>query len=181
MSRFSVLFLAAALLAAPLAVSADGPRDPYRHFFDETWHDFQEELEKAREENKKGVFIFFEMDECPFCHYMKDHVLNQPAVQEYFKDHFLAFSVDIEGGVEVVDFEGNTMTERDFAFREHRVRATPVMAFFDLDGEMVHRHTGRTAGPDEFLLMAQFVADGIYKDMRFTRYRREQEGQLIDR
>ena len=40
-------------------------------FFDETFGDFTEELTHAREQGKVGVFVFFEMDECPFCHRMK--------------------------------------------------------------------------------------------------------------
>ena len=36
-------------------------------FFDQSLGDFGEELEIAREEGKKGVLLFFQMDECPFC------------------------------------------------------------------------------------------------------------------
>ncbi|HID50389.1 MAG TPA: DUF255 domain-containing protein [Chromatiales bacterium] len=149
-------------------------RDPYQYFFHETWGDFQEELQRAREEGKKGILIFFEMDECPFCHYMKMNVLNQPEVQEYYRKHFLNFAVDIEGDVEITNMQGKVMKQKDFAFRENRVRATPVFAFFDLDGKRVFRHTGKTAGVGEFLLMGRYVAEGIYKQMSFTRYKRMQ-------
>jgi thioredoxin-related protein len=53
------------------------------------------------------------------------------------------------------------------------VRATPVIMFFDLDGKPVARYTGATADVDEFMWLGQYVADGIYKDMPFTRYKRE--------
>ena len=42
-------------------------RDPYKFFFNETWGDFKEELANAKAQGKKGLLIFFEMDECPFC------------------------------------------------------------------------------------------------------------------
>jgi thioredoxin-related protein len=133
-----------------------------------------EELANAKDSNKKAILIFFEMDECPFCHYMKTNVLNQSEVQEYFSKHFLNFSVDIEGDVEVSNMSGKSMRQKDFAFKENRVRATPVMVFYDLDGKPVHRHTGKTSGVTEFMLMGKYVAEGIYKEMSFVRYKRQQ-------
>ncbi len=166
------------LLAWAVALPAATGRDPETHFFDDTFGDFREELQRAREEGKQGIFIFFEMDECPFCHYMKTHVLNQPAVQDYFRKHFLNFAVDIEGDVEIVDFQGRPTTMKAFAFKQYRVRATPVLAFFDLDGKLVHRYTGRTAGPEEFLWMGEYVAEGHYRNMSFTRFKRmKRKGQ----
>ena len=116
----------------------------------------------------------FEMDECPFCHRMKATVLNQPDVQDYFREHFLIFPVDIEGDVEVVDFKGNTTTMKDFAFKQYRVRATPVFAFYDLDGKYIKRarFTGATRDKDEFLLLGRYVVEGAYKKQSFTRYKR---------
>jgi len=154
---------------------AESPRDPYTFFFNETFGDFSEELSNAREQGKKGVMLFFEMDECPFCHYMKGNVLNQPSVQQYYRDNFLLFSVDIEGDVEVVDFEGESMSQKDFAFKKNRVRATPVIAFYDLEGNRVHRHTGKTSGVDEFMLMGEYVAGAHYLELPFARYKREKK------
>lgn len=171
------LLCAFLLLGSTLAAEAQGAptRDPGTHFFNDSFGDFSEELNNAREQGKKGVLIFFEMDECPFCHFMKSHVLNQPAVQDFFRANFLCFTVDIEGDLEITDFKGRTMSQKDFAFKENRVRATPVIAFYDLNGEQVFRYTGRTADADEFMWMGEYVAQGIYKDMPFTRYKREKK------
>lgn len=162
------------LFSTNLVAAEPATRDPYTYFFNETFGDFSEELANAREQGKQGVMIFFEMDECPFCHWMKQNVLNRPAVQEYYREHFLLFSVDIEGDIEITNFKGVSMTQKDFAFKENRVRATPVIAFFDLEGKQTHRHTGRTSDIDEFMLMGKFVAEGHYKKTRFTRFKREQ-------
>ncbi len=170
-SLLACLLLLALLSAAPLAAET---RDPASHFFDETWGDLQEELAIARDEGKQGILIFFELDECPFCHRMKRSVLNQPEVQAYFRRHFRIFTIDIEGDVEMVDFQGNATTQKDFAFKANRVRATPVMIFYGLDGKPVTRYTGATSGVQEFLWLGQFVAEGHYRDMRFTRYKRQQ-------
>ena len=168
------LLLALALLASVSAIAADKPRDPGQHFFNESFWDFTEELQNAREAGKQGILVMFEMDECPFCHRMKSTVLNQPDVQDYFREHFLIFPVDIEGDVEVVDFKGKTTTMKDFAFKQYRVRATPVFAFYDLDGNYIKRarFTGATRDKDEFLLLGRYVVEGAYKQQSFTRYKR---------
>jgi thioredoxin-related protein len=159
------------MLLANHAVASAG-RDPYVHFFNESWGDFSEELAKAKEQGKTGVLLFFEMDECPFCHRMKQTVLNQPEVQEYFRQHFLSFAVDIEGDVEITDFEGNHLTQKEFATKINRVRATPVFAFYDLEGQQVVRYTGATTGVEEFLWLGEFFVSGEYKNMKFTAYKR---------
>jgi thioredoxin-related protein len=123
------------------------------------------------------------MDECPFCHRMKKTVLNQPEIQDYFKKHFQSISVDIEGDVEIVDFEGTGMTQKDFASK-NRVRATPVMAFYDLEGNQVVRYTGATSGTEEFMWLAEFYLEGIYKEkdengrpINFGKYKRLKKKQ----
>jgi thioredoxin-related protein len=173
MLRYYLIAITLSLgLLAPGSVTAGAGKDPYKYFFNETWGDFREELENAKQQNKKGILIFFEMDECPFCHYMKSNILNQPEVQAFYRENFLNFTVDIEGDVEITNMEGKVIKQKDFAFRENRVRATPVIAFFDLDGKRIFRHTGKTSGMEEFIWMGQYVANGNYKETSFTRYKR---------
>lgn len=161
-------------LLISLSVNA-APRDPYKHFFNETWGDYSEEIANAKAQGKKGIMIFFEMDECPFCHYMKNNVLNQEEVQSYFRKNFLLFSVDIEGDIEITNLKGKTTRQKDFAFKEHRVRATPVLMFYDLDGKPIHKHIGKTAGVTEFMMIGEYIVDGHYKKMKFTKYKRQQK------
>lgn len=160
------------LLAWP-ALATEAARDPGEFFFDTTFGDFSEELQNAREQGKTGVLLMFEMDECPFCHRMKTTVLNRPEVQAFYKEHFLIFPVDIEGDVDVTDFAGQAATQKDFALKQYRVRATPVFAFFDLDGQLVARYTGATRDAQEFMQLGEYVLAGAYKDMPFTQYKRK--------
>ncbi len=165
------IVLALLFLLGGLAHAAG--RDPGVYFFQETFGNLQDELETAKEEGKQGVMLFFEQDDCPFCHRMKRTILNQPDVQAYFRQHFRIISIDIEGDLPLTDFNGRETTQKDFSFKQHRVRATPVIAFFDLDGKRIMRYTGAVGGKAEFLLLGKFVAEGHYKTMRFTRYKRE--------
>ncbi|MBD3671170.1 MAG: thioredoxin fold domain-containing protein [Gammaproteobacteria bacterium] len=167
------LAIAFILSSLTLTVYADETRDPYKHFFIQSLGDYTEELQMARDDGKKGIFLFFEMDECPFCHYMKNNVLNRKSVQESFLKDFSPYAIDIEGDVMITTFEGEEMKMKDYAFKVHRVRATPVMAFFDLEGNRIFRFTGKTRGVDEFRQMQEFVAGGHYKDMSFNNYKRK--------
>ena len=176
------LFFALLLLLTQTA-HASVPRDPYVYFFEQSLGDLSEELEVAREEGKKGLFIFFELDECPFCHRMKKTVLNRQDIQDFFKKNFHSLAIDIEGDLELVDFAGNETTQKQFASKA-RVRATPVMAFYDLDGNMVVRYTGATSGPEEFMWLAEYYLKGVYKlkdkngrHIRFGKYKRLKKKQ----
>nr|WP_242482494.1 thioredoxin family protein [Thiocystis violacea] len=165
--------LGAAILWFSVALAAT--RDPVQHFFDSTFGDFKEELQTAKEAGKAGVLLMFEMDECPFCQRMKSTVLNQSEVQDYFKEHFLIFPVDIEGDIEITNFSGEAMKQKDFALKSYRVRATPVFAFFDLEGNLVAKYIGATRDADEFLLLGAYVVDGHYKDVSFQQYKRDRQ------
>lgn len=164
-----------ALLALGQTACAEGrSRDPATHFFNDTFWDMPEEVANAREQGKQGILIMFEMDECPFCHRMKQTVLNQPEVQAYFREHFINIPIDIEGDVEMVDFQGRTTTMKDFAVKQYRVRATPVFAFFDTNGRYIRRarYTGATRDKEEFLLLGRYVVEKAYLKEPFARYKR---------
>jgi thioredoxin-related protein len=170
----------AALLVLFLFGAAQAAEPQYRdanaYFFDATFGDFAEELENAKDEGKKAILIMFEMDECPFCHRMRMKVLSRPDVQAYFKKHFMLFHVDVEGDVEMSDFQGTPTTMKEFSAR-NRVRATPVFQFFDLEGNPIRRgrYTGATRDHQEFILLGQYIVEGVNEQQPFTRYKRSQK------
>lgn len=163
------------MLLLPLVAVAE-VRDPGKHFFDPKLGDFKEELAVAKQQGKQGIMLFFEMDDCPFCARMKATILNQSDVQDYFRKHFLVFPVDTQGDVAMTDFKGKETVEKAFALQQ-RVRATPVIMFFDLEGNPVARHTGPTKDKDDFMLLGRYVIEGAYKQMPFERYKKAQAGK----
>jgi thioredoxin-related protein len=108
---------------------------------------------------------------------MKTTVLNRKDVQEFFKEHFLILSIDVEGDQEITDFAGETTIQKEMALKQFRVRATPVFQFVDLDGKPIKRarFTGATGSPEEFILLGQFVLDKVYEKMSFTKYKRQKQ------
>ena len=160
------------LLALTMNTSFAESRDPSQFFFGQNLGDFKGELETAKKESKKGILIMFELDDCPFCHRMKQTILNQSEVQDYYRKNFLIFSVDAVGANPMVDFKGKQTTEKNYA-NENRVRATPVFSFFDLEGKQVMRFTGAAKDTNEFLQLGRYVAEGAYKSMPFEKYKQK--------
>lgn len=157
---FSMLFLANLLLAQS---SSD--------FFDFSSDNLKEDLQSAKEDGKKGIFIFFGMDDCPFCQKMKANVLNKPEVIKYYKKNFLSFEFDVNGNVETKEFDGTPTTHKKFAIK-HQVRATPALIFFDLEGNKVFTRPGYS-NVEEFMLLGDFIATKKYKTDNFVKYKRE--------
>lgn len=167
--RNFLLGLVICLFVAPVWAES---RDVQQHFFNQHLGDFKAELDAAKADGKEGILLMFEMEDCPFCHRMKQTILNQSEVQDYFRQHFMIFSVDSEGANALVDFNGKATTEKQFAL-DHRVRATPVFLFFDLSGKVLTRFTGAARDSKEFMALGRYVVDGSYKTMPFAKYKQQ--------
>ena len=160
------------LMSAP-SVGSGETRDPSEYFFQESFNDLAEEAEIAREEGKTGVLVMFETDDCPWCERMKDTVLNQSEVQDYFRQHFRLIGLNTNGDTLVTGFDGIEVSETEFALTHNRVRATPVFLFFDTEGQLLVRYTGTTRDPQEFLWLGEYVVNAHFKHERFSSYKRK--------
>jgi thioredoxin-related protein len=150
-------------------------RDAQENFFDAKMGDFKAELANAKKDGKKGVLIMFELDDCPFCFRMKQTILNQSEVQDYYHKHFLIYPVDLKGDVAMVDFKGKATTEKAFGL-EQRIYGTPVFDFFDLEGNRIVRFPGAAKDVNEFLTLGRYVVEGAYATMPFAKYKRQGQG-----
>jgi thioredoxin-related protein len=177
----SHLMLFCVSMTATVSAVAEGvskaPRDPMEYFFHQSFNNLQEEIAIADEEKKSGIFIMFSDKDCPWCLKMKTTILNRVDVQDYYREHFRNLTIDIRGDTPMTDFEGNEVSEKDFAFKQHRVRATPVFMFFDTSGKAVMRLTGIVRDAREFLWLGEFVVSGEYQKTNFTKYKRDRAEQ----
>ena len=165
------IFAAGLLFIFSIATGFAETRDAEKYFFDLKLGDFKSELSTAKKEGKAGILIMFEQEDCPFCFRMKNSILNQSEVQDYYHSHFLIFPVDIRGSLPMQDFAGNETTEKAFSV-EHRVYGTPVFDFFDLDGKLITRFPGTAKDVNEFLLLGRCVVEGACKTTSFSAYKR---------
>lgn len=174
--RYAVAaFLAAVVFAGlPPAVGAvEATRDPMHNFFSQSFGNLPDEVAAAKAGGQQGILIMFEAEDCPWCVKMKATVLNRVAVQDYYRKHFRILTMDVNGDVPMTDFGGQEMPQKDFAFKHNRVRATPVFAFFDLNGKLVTHYTGATRDAQEFMWLGEFVTSGAWQKTDFTAYKRE--------
>lgn len=104
----------------------------------------------------RHVMVMFIKEGCSPCEQMKREVLNDPAVQAYFKKNFLSYYVNIYGDLPFIDAAGVALTEKTYAAREG-IWGTPAFHFFGKDGRLVHKHIGGLS-KDAFIRMGQKVA-----------------------
>ena len=149
-------------------------RDAASGFFQQSFGDLSDELQTARDEGKKGVFVMFDDEDCPWCAKMKATVLNQVEVQDYYREHFRIMRIDKNGDAQIIDFTGNEVIEKEFADK-NRVRATPVIIFYDLEGKPVHRYTGAARNTQEFMWLGEYVVGENYKTQSYPLYKREKK------
>ncbi|WP_333784879.1 thioredoxin fold domain-containing protein [Thermocrinis sp.] len=92
-------------------------------------------------------------------------------VQTYYTKHFNMVEIDIKGNLELVDFDGKKLTERQFALK-HGVRLTPVFMFLDKKGDVVAKVPGYIE-PREFLLIGRWIVEEHYKRTNLVNFLRE--------
>lgn len=179
----SLLLMMSMFVASVALAKASETRNPREHFFTLTFGDLPEEMALARDEGKLGMLLFFEAEDCPYCHHMLKKVFNQAKVQDWYQERFVSIAIDIRGDVEMQDFAGVTLPSKVFSDQQG-VFLTPAMSFVDLDGKEIYRHLGMIGTPQEFLLLGTYVEDGHYKDIRYddfakTRGVEKSDGTLV--
>lgn len=137
-------------------------------FFDMSEENFKEDLVVAKEDGKKGIMLFFTMENCPYCDRMKNYTFKDEKVIKLIKDNFLVFEVDIYGSIEIKDFEGEPTTQKEFAAISGAY-ATPTTAFYDLDGKNLVTQVGML-NEIQMQIMGEYVIEGHYKEMEFIPY-----------
>lgn len=162
MTRFILLILSCWCMDLS-AEDSSLERDPRDYFFTQTFGDLPEELQQALDDGKWGLLLFFEQEGCPSCRLMMRAVLNQVAVQDWYSERFVSIAVDINGSVELRDFDGITLPSKVFA-AHRKVKTTPVISYIDRYGVEVFRWMRAVKSPQEFLWMGQYVTEGHYTD-----------------
>lgn len=137
-------------------------------FFDLSEDDFKEDLIVAQEEGKKGIMLFFSMENCPYCEKMKKDVFTDDKVKQLIKNNFLVFEIDIYGSIEIKDFEGEPSTHKEFS-EITGAYATPTIAFYDLKGNNLVTQVGML-NTIQMLIMGEYILDKHYKEMEFIPY-----------
>ncbi|APG46662.1 thioredoxin family protein [Phaeobacter porticola] len=97
----------------------------------ETFKDLREDLEEANAEGKRLV-LFFEQRGCIYCTKMHEEVFSTPDVGGYIAENFFVVQLNLYGDIEVTDFDGEVLSEKDMA-RKWSILFTPTMMFLPPD------------------------------------------------
>lgn len=122
--------LLALLLAAPAPALAAELGDDGLHeapWIRETFLDLREDLAEAESEGKR-MLVIFEQRGCIYCTKMHNEVFSHPRIAEMLSEDYFVVQLNLHGDLEVVDFDGEALPEKDMA-RKWSVLFTPTMMF----------------------------------------------------
>lgn len=94
----------------------------------ETFKDLSEDLEEATAEGKR-LAVIIEQQNCMYCKKMHEEVFSDPYIYDYLMENFFVVQINMFGNVEVTDFDGETLEERDMVSKWGML-FTPTMMFF---------------------------------------------------
>jgi thioredoxin-related protein len=125
----------------------------------------------ASSEKKKRLAIMWELRGCPYC--KETHLVNfaKPEITSFVQQRFEILQLNIIGSREVVDFDGEKLSEKQLA-QKYDVRYTPTFQFFPdsaaaLAGKKPReREVARAQGympPPQFLAMFRYVTERAYE------------------
>ncbi|GGH26924.1 Thioredoxin-like domain-containing protein [Cribrihabitans marinus] len=82
----------------------------------DTFKDLAEDLDEANAEGKR-LMIIVEQRGCIYCKKMHEEVFVVPEVAGYIEDNFFVVQINMFGDVEVTDFDGTVLPEKEMVKR----------------------------------------------------------------
>lgn len=127
MSRILALLLV--LLTAPVHAATLGDDGLHKApWMQETFKDLREDLADATAGGKR-LMVIIEQRGCIYCTKMHDEVFPLPQIETLLTDDFYVVQLNMFGNVEVTDFDGTALAEKDM-IRRWNLMFTPTMLFF---------------------------------------------------
>lgn len=123
------LVIASCLPGLAATVGEDGLHK--QDWFTITFKDMAEDIQTAADEGKRLVIVF-EQRGCIYCRQMHEKILSDPEVADYIKDHFMVVQYNMFGDEEVIDLDGEELTEKTAA-RKWGYVFTPTLVFLPED------------------------------------------------
>ena len=142
----------------------------------ETFKDLSEDLAESNAEGKR-LMLLVEQRGCIYCTKMHEEVFVVPEIAQMIEDHFFVVQINMFGDVEVTDFDGTVLAEKDLVKRWGAL-FTPSLYFFP--EEVTSGQTGASAAvvtmPGAFgrwttlNLLNWVVEKGYESDETFQKY-----------
>jgi thioredoxin-related protein len=187
--RLTIAVAAIALFSHGVVASEAEPPVSDDGLYTQPWfkHDsfleLKDDLAEAHAGGKR-LAILWEQRGCPYCREMHRVNFAKPAISDYIKANFDVIQLNMWGDREVVDTDGEALTEKQLA-RKWRVSFTPTTVFLGEDGKEVFRMPGYFK-PFHFVGVYRYVAEKGYEEEGLQRWlqdyadKLEAEGKSID-
>lgn len=94
----------------------------------DTFKDLSEDLAEANAEGKR-LMLIIEQRGCIYCRKMHTEVFPTPEIDALLREKFFVVQINMFGDVEVTDFDGEAMPEKDMV-RRWGALFTPTLMFF---------------------------------------------------
>ncbi len=159
MLKYFTKFVVALAVATPLAAAELGDDGLHKApWMRDTFKDLREDLQEANDEGKRLALIF-EQRGCIYCTQMHEEVLSRPDISEYIAENFFVVQLNLHGDIEVTDFDGEVLAEKDMA-RKWGLLFTPTILFLPEEVE-----EGKTAPQAAVAVMPGAFGPGTTMDM----------------
>lgn len=135
-----------------------------------------DDIEEARQKNKKGLIVYFGQKFCPYC---KAHITKnwgQKDIVNYTQKNFDVIAINVKGQRSVLAANGKTYTEKTFSALK-KTNFTPSVLFYNTQGKEILRLRGYRP-PYQFRAALEYVADAHYKKETFRNYLARAEAAL---
>ena len=119
------LFLALPAMAQ-VEMGDDGLHKPT--WLRDTFKDLREDLAEANAEGKR-LAIIIEQRGCIYCNKMHNEVFPIPVVDSFIRENFFFVQLNMFGDVEVTDFDGEVLSEREMVAK-WGLLFTPTIMYF---------------------------------------------------
>ncbi len=127
MKRLILTFIALAFATMTTAAELGDDGLHKTDWMRDTFKDLSEDLEEANAEGKR-LLIMFEQRGCIYCTKMHNEVFPDEAVTQSIQDNYFVVQLNLHGDIEVTDFDGETLSEKDMA-QKWGILFTPTMMF----------------------------------------------------
>ncbi len=186
-SGFAALVMGVGL-ALPVAAELDDNGLHVEDWIEETFLDLREDLGDANA-NGQRLLILFEQRGCIYCNEMHENVFPREDIAAQLDEDFFVVRLNLHGSLEVTDFDGEVMSERQIA-RRWGILFTPTLMFMPEEvpedqtavQASVATMPGAFGGWTTFNLLNWVQEHGYDEDEGFQRYhaRRLQEMGIIE-
>lgn len=137
-------------------------------WFKVSFLELKDDLQEALANGKRGIIVYFGQKHCPYCKAQLENNWGQHDILSYTLQHFDVIAIDVLGQRQVVDFDGTSYTEKQFAIK-HKTNFTPTIVFYVKGGKVALKLRGYRP-PYQFRAALEYVADKHYAQEPFADY-----------